>query len=216
MFTIVDIVVAADGLPLGDLPAATDAAEVELQRVVPVGPSASPYVWVTGGDVDEVEAAVRADPAVEAVDRLAASGDRHLYQVRWADDRDGLLGALVDADGELLRAVGTDGEWNLRLQFRSRGDLRAFRTGATEAGVSFDLRRLFNPSLPQEDDPLTAEQRAALRTAYEQGYYQVPRRRTQREVADLVGISGSSLSRRLRRGTAALIEHYLYPSDPDG
>lgn len=216
MLTIVDIAVATDDFPLGAL-LATDVEVIELQRTIPLGGAEAvvPYVWVSGGDPDDVEAAFRADPIVESVDRLAESDGRALYQLRWTDDADGFLGALVDADGDLLRAVGTGGEWDLRLQFRSREELRAFRTSAAAEGVGFTLRRLFNPTLPDEKGPLTPEQRAALVTAYEQGYYQVPRRRTQREVATLVGISGSSLSQRLRRGTANLIEHHLYTSDAD-
>ncbi|MDG5778687.1 helix-turn-helix domain-containing protein [Haloarculaceae archaeon H-GB2-1] len=51
---------------------------------------------------------------------------------------------------------------------------------------------------------LTPAQEAALRTAYEMGYFAVPKRVTADAVADELGVSKSALLERLRRGQATL------------
>ncbi|MFC5972046.1 helix-turn-helix domain-containing protein [Halomarina salina] len=51
---------------------------------------------------------------------------------------------------------------------------------------------------------LTEEERTALRTALEAGYFAVPRRISTVELAECLETSSSTLVERLRRGTAKL------------
>jgi predicted DNA binding protein len=55
---------------------------------------------------------------------------------------------------------------------------------------------------------LTAEQDAAVRAAVEHGYYQTPREIETYELAEKLGIPGSTLSYRLRRAEAKLADAY--------
>lgn len=49
-------------------------------------------------------------------------------------------------------------------------------------------------------------QRETLLTAYRQGYFGIPRRTNQADLAEELEISDSALSQRIRRGVSKLIE----------
>ena len=56
---------------------------------------------------------------------------------------------------------------------------------------------------------LTPAQAEALRVAYEEGYFAVPRESTASAVAEVLGISKSAFLERLRRGQSALLEQVV-------
>ena len=60
-----------------------------------------------------------------------------------------------------------------------------------------------------DEDALTSEQDAAIRAAVERGYYETPRAVETYELADELGIPGSTLSYRLRRAEAKLAAAYV-------
>ncbi len=55
--------------------------------------------------------------------------------------------------------------------------------------------------------PMTPQEREALQTAVEQGYYDVPRRITTTALAEEVGVSDRELSELLRHATVKLVHH---------
>jgi predicted DNA binding protein len=61
---------------------------------------------------------------------------------------------------------------------------------------------------------LTGEQDAAIRAAVDHGYYETPREIETYELADRLGIPGSTLSYRLRRAEAKLAEAYVAERGP--
>lgn len=67
------------------------------------------------------------------------------------------------------------------------------------------------PTTDTSDDgaPLTPEQDEALRAAAEHGYYETPREIETYELAEKLGIPGSTLSYRLRRAEAKLAMAYV-------
>lgn len=60
---------------------------------------------------------------------------------------------------------------------------------------------------------LTSDQRRAIATAWELGYYDIPRNATLQDVADELGYAMSTVSDLLRRGQASLIADELGVSD---
>jgi len=61
---------------------------------------------------------------------------------------------------------------------------------------------------------LTPEQDAAVRAAVEHGYYQTPREVETYELAEKLGVPGSTLSYRLRRAEAKLADAYVTDHSP--
>ena len=208
--TITDVRVPADAFPLGRILQAYPEVEIELERLVPTQTAIIPLFWVESASEAAVEQTLRDDPLVEELAQLTRTPERILYSVNWSPDIDALVGTLVDLNVDLLSAEGTANFWEFRLQFRNRAQLSQFRRTCRNKGIPIDLLRLYNPMMPPEEGPLTAEQVDALRTAYEHGFWEIPRRVTQTELADLVGISDNSMSQRLRRGVKTTVEESLY------
>ena len=71
-------------------------------------------------------------------------------------------------------------------------------------------------SVPQiADAPLTAERRRALETAWELGYYEIPRTATLQDIADRLDCAASTVSDLLRRGQSSLVAAALNVNDHD-
>ncbi|MFB6096987.1 MAG: bacterio-opsin activator domain-containing protein [Haloferacaceae archaeon] len=213
MVTIItEIRIPADQFPLGRIFREYPDIEIELERIVPTDEAIIPLFWTECDDERAVEETLRSDPLVEAVAQLTRTEDRILYSVDWSPDVDALVETLVTLGVDVLSADGTAEYWAFRLQFRERADLNRFRRACRDHGIDVELLELFNPLMPSERGPLTAEQKDVLATAYENGYWDVPRTVTQQELADLIGIIDSVLSRRLRDGVKLAVELVLYGS----
>lgn len=89
----------------------------------------------------------------------------------------------------------------------SPDDVRRVRT---EIPDELSLEILSVGAVPQiSQSGLTATQRRAIRTAWEHGYYEIPREATLEEIADELGYAVSTVSDLLRRGQATLVRESL-------
>lgn len=78
------------------------------------------------------------------------------------------------------------------------------------AGVSVTLERLGNyEGEPKPLDELTDRQREVIRTADELGYFEVPREASTQDVAQELGIDGSTATEHLQRAERNLMKHHL-------
>ena len=166
-------------------------------------------VWVRCDDWEAFERAVREDPTVTEPLRLAAADGRRLYRLLLTPEGEAGTTYLEwpELGLTLLDGRGTADGWTGRMRVPDRDRLNRFLDAMDEQGISYRITALYRRT---EDDPgrepTTSRQREALERAYEAGYFDVPRSVTQAELAAELGISTQSLSERLRRGTAALIE----------
>ena len=110
----------------------------------------------------------------------------------------------------VLEARGTAESWDFRLRFGSHDDLSTFNISLTEKGIPVTLRRIYHPPESDERPEVSSVQRETLREAYRRGYFQIPRRINQAELADELEISDSALSQRIRRGVSKLIESDVF------
>lgn len=213
MTVIADITVPASSFTLGQVMSDIAGVEIELERIVPLQEAVMPLCWISGRDPEQIETILRDHPQTKTVDRLTTTTDRTLFEVHWRPDSNGLIGVLIDTRAKILEATGTDETWDFRLRFGSHSELSAFNMALTEDNIPVTLRHIYNPT-PREDQPaLSAVQRQTLLSAYDQGYFRVPRRTTLSELAERQEVSDSALSQRIRRGIAGLIEHTLLTDD---
>lgn len=207
--TIADVRVPPDAFPLDRVLAGFPAAEIELERVVPTAGAIVPLFWVGTGTAETVVSTLADDPRVESFERLVVTDDRALYAVEWSADADGLVTALNDSGAEVLRGRGTAERWEFRLLFPHQRQLSTFRDACEAASIPLDVVRVFHPRSPETDATLTPAQREALSMALDGGYFEVPRRVTQRELAERAGVSANAMSQRLRRGARIAVEALL-------
>ncbi|MFB6096988.1 MAG: helix-turn-helix domain-containing protein [Haloferacaceae archaeon] len=208
--TITDIRIRADQFPLGRIFREYPDIEIELERIVPTSREVIPLFWVATESEEAVEETLKDDPLVEEIVQLTRTPDRILYSVNWSPDIDALVRTIVDLGVDVLTAEGTANFWEFRLQFTNREQLSQFRRACEGDNIDIELLRVYNPMVPPEQGPLSPEQADALSTAYENGYWDVPRGITQTELAELVGISDNSMSQRLRRGVKVAVAEMLY------
>lgn len=210
MSIVADFGVPADAFCLGETLAAVPSATAELDRVVAHSPDhVMPFVWIVDADRAAVDAAVVEDPTVEAATVTDAFEDAYLYQFDWADVVAERLHAVLDHDGVVLEARGAGDGWRLRVRFGSREHFSVFREHFRQFGA-VTLHQLTSPRTPGGVQyGVSDKQREALLVAFDAGYYDNPSAATGEDVARQLGITQQSVSRRLRRGTTALVEHTL-------
>lgn len=234
MSLVVEYELGCDALPLVSVAAAVPEARIDLQIGPTNGDRPTFSVAVTGDDetVAVVEDAFESAGFVGEYTLVSRDGDTRRYTVLPGttmaeqlggrlDDLDDLR-ALYERPIHVSRITATPDGWTQAGRFADRDAFDELRTFWQRNDVQFRLRRL---TLDDEadsvdrgaDDGLTDPQRAAIRTANEMGYFDIPRTASLDDVADELDISASSLSERLRRAQSHLVEaHVDRPADHRG
>lgn len=218
MSTLVEATVSADDFVLGDSLASIPNAEFRMFRLVAHGRDrVMPFVLARYDDRTSLVDALTNDASVENATVLADFGDEWLIDVDW-DARIGqIVSAIDDEDATILDAVGQDGRWSLQIMFRERESVSRVYDRWEVTGLDPAVDRICDVADASHDSDatLTKEQYQAISHAYEAGYYDVPRRVNQVELARTFDVSHQALSERLRRGHQAVIANLLY-RDPQG
>lgn len=166
--------------------------------------------WADGGDVEAFESALATDPTVTNLTELTALPSRRLYRVDFTER--GIMGASFpvwsELDVVLLESRGTHQGWQLRMRFPNRDRLADYREYCRLNDIRFDLQAVYDEAkrAHESDDRVSDNQRMALATALEAGYFEVPRRASLADVAELLGVSSQATSERLRRGMSTIVE----------
>jgi hypothetical protein len=209
MTVIAEIACRPDDFLLGETLETSGETRVELEQVVPTAERYFPHLWVYGGDPDAFERRLGSDETVEEFALLDELDGQRLYRVEWAvDDRLAVQG-LSDREVTVLSATGSRKSWQLKLRFKDAEALSEFHSQNLDRTVEVTLERLYDPIVESSRNQLTSVQRETLRLAYEEGYFDIPRRTTLVELGEQLGISDQSVSERLRRAQTNLIDGTL-------
>lgn len=216
---LAEIRVSHPELPLAETTGTLPEATVRLESQARDG-SDRPvaFLSVRTGDFDRFEGALLADPTVAEPRIVAALADQRIYRVAVATPLRVVPSRCV-ALGARPLAVRTCGDgWVVRLRLFARDALDALRSYCLDNGVTYQVRELSRATSRSDEYAfgLTEGQRTTLRLAAEAGYFDVPRRVSQDDLAARLGVSTSAVSQRLRRATASLVEATLTADDrPD-
>lgn len=205
MAVCVVLSVDAASVPFGQAATETGVGRVALQRTVATGGSV--LVWVEGCS-GEFTHALTATDAVTDVDLFAVLDSGRLYRCEWRSE--GLSAAVAAADGVLVAGAGTAQSWSFRLWFPDEQTASSFHEACQRTGLDPEIDRVRQVSDTEfRRYGLRGEQAALLATAFAEGYFEVPRGVTLEELAAEEGVSGQSLSARLRRALGTLVENTL-------
>ena len=169
------------------------------------------------GAIVQVEVQMRIDEerlsSLECIDKWEHVGEvdeTHLYVIAFtapelpedlADEMDGLIGTcnpVVTEHGATMSFVGPQ-----------KAIAKTVSTYET-AGVSTDLQTLdVYEGRKRPIDELTDRQREVIQTAYDKGYYEVPREVTTGDIAAELGIDSSTVAEHLQRAERNLLSHHL-------
>lgn len=211
MTTVAGVTVAADSFVLGGTLRAVPDAEFSCEPTVASGGGTDmPLVRVSTDDREALESGFANDDSVEGFDLLTDLDGALLYRIEW-DSRFRLLLRLVASeDATIVSAEARRGEWTLRLLYPDRDTLARAHEAALDRGVDLELGHV--TTLDGEEAErfgITGQQREALLTACERGYFAIPRQVGLRDLAADLDISHQALSERLRRGHDGLIRKTL-------
>ena len=228
MGLVAEFDIDCEALPLTGVAAAVPEVTTTLELQYNHGKRPVFLVTVTGDAHAAVEEAFDDAHDVGAWTRIGAAGDTRRYQIRPAlsfeeqlgDHLDDLTGleALATADAIVERIEVLPGGWRQTGWFADRATFGEF-SSFWQRNADFRLSRLTRDGEPAPPgDGLTDRQREALRTAYELGHFDIPRRASLETVAEELGIAASSASERLRRAQTQLVEETVattWPPLPD-
>ena len=215
-------------LPLVGVARAVPEATIVLELQYTHGKRPLFILTVTGGSQATLEAALTDAHDVETWTMIGDSGETRRYQAvpalslaeQLGDEIDDLTGleALATADAVIERIEVLADGWRQSGWFANREAFVEFST-FWQQQTGFRLHRLTRVGQPESaGDGLSDRQLEALRTAYERGYFEIPRRTSLEPIAADLEISTSSLSERLRRAQTQLIEETVattWPPLPD-
>ncbi|MCT9095683.1 helix-turn-helix domain-containing protein [Haloarchaeobius sp. HME9146] len=172
------------------------------------------FFTVTGDAYDDFEAALVEDHTVADPTLVSEKDTYRVYRVRLLPDTQPITPATAKLDIRVVDAKSSDGGWLVRLEIPNREALLRFRDFCDDEDVHFSIRRLYTDTFAEDAFlGLTETQLTTLRTAFDTGYFDVPRRISQQQLADLLGISTSGVSQRLRSALSQLIEHTVAEDD---
>jgi predicted DNA binding protein len=166
--------------------------------------------WAESDDFAAFEAALNADPTVTAPHVLTEANTRCLYHVTFTDRGEEVATFPVwgELDLVVLNGERTHDGWSVRIRIPDRETLKTYRDICLEQGVSFQLQSIYRdtgePALLSLG--LSEPQQEALTTAYQMGYFEIPRGASLAEVANRLELSQQAVSERIRRGATTLVE----------
>lgn len=211
MSVIATVTIPATEFPLGSLLDGDAERDVTVETMVPTSEGSIPYLWVPLEVVDSVLEGLETNSSVAAAAVVDDLDDSVLVKIEWDDRVNGVLESIRENEAIVTNAVGTASQWTFRLRFPSYENLSTFYTTCVEQGISLELVQLHEAVSPdsQHRFGLTGAQRDLIVSAYEAGYFDVPRKTTLVELGERLGISDSAVSQRLRRGLSTLINSTL-------
>jgi len=186
---------------LGDI-----AIRVITQGNTDPGSTVFPFL-IEYPDRDRLEEMLDADPTVQSYELVDWTDQTGIYYIENTPETKLISSVVTDVNGFLVHTETKGNGWLVRLLLPDREALNTIWEYANENNISLDIIEIYgNTDTGGESSyGLTDEQRTALTTAYENGYFGEPRDISLNEVADEIGLSSTAMSGRLRRGMRNLI-----------
>lgn len=206
MSVIAEFSVSASDFTLGRALQTAPELTVEIDTMVPVDSGAVPYFWVVGEERGAFDAVLEREPALDGFTVVDELDGRTLYRVAWDHSADTIVQMMVSHDVVLQDARGDASSWTFQLRFPDSDTLSQFHTACRDSAIDITVERLYDPIEPNERSVnLTEAQRSLVEFAYDEGYFDVPRKTTLVELSEELGISDQAVNERLRRGLHGLV-----------
>lgn len=187
--------------------------EIEGERVVETGERTSmPIVWARARDVDResLNRSLDDDDSVGDYSVLASFDGEWLYRIQWRRRAEFLIKVLLDTDGTIFDTHGSADGWRFRVFYPGRDSFTDTTARCEEHGFEVEVQSVREiDGQPSGRFGLSPDQYRAIMTAWEMGYFDVPRGAHLSDVSDALDISHQALSERLRRAHANLLDTTL-------
>lgn len=212
MVYIAEFTIPPEAFPFGETLVEMPGVEIQVDQIIPTDESALPFFWVRGVDPEDFMEYAEREPEVCDTRELEEVDEVALFRAEWTPNA-AVIEGLKQLDITIVETVGTKDHWRFEVRSQDRETFSEFQDIFEQEGIPITLHRLYDLDDLIEDGhrSLTPEQRETLLRAYQDGYFDTPRRITQGELGDHFGVSRRAISERLRRGTRNLIGASLLP-----
>lgn len=168
------------------------------------------------GDLDRLEAALADVPSLIEFE-IAGERDGTVYCHSEPHDRaKHLLSVQSKSDLVVRTPLRFTGDGGLRVTLL--GDDADFQRAVEQVpgDLEFEVERIgeYSPAVDGLRSALTERQREVLEVAIREGYYENPRQASQREVAEILGITPGTVSQTLRRIEANVFAEFVVEDRP--
>ncbi|APX96230.1 helix-turn-helix domain-containing protein [Natronorubrum daqingense] len=219
MTTVVELEIPADRLGAAQTFDRVPTFECQIGGMIGDSP---PLVWVSGPNRRRVRDALEADPSLTVIASLTGSNqhtetsdgleerEQWLFRLEFGDELKVFEQIVAENAGAILTACGQNGTWSVKLLFHDRGALSECYALFEQYEYAVEVTRLTGiDDFESARTPLTQTQYETICTAYDLGYFDIPREITLKELASELDVSHQALSERLRRCHAALVSAEL-------
>jgi hypothetical protein len=215
MSVIVDLTTPSHAFELGRILQLESGTSAVLENLVPLGEKAVPFFTVYGAAREEFEAEVENHPSVGELREVSVHDDEVLYALDWEVERDLFFEGLHETKAQLLSGTGSGDQWFFELRFPSHDAFEEFQEFCSSTHIPLNIQRMYNPTRPDSGPwyGLTRVQRETLAKAVQEGYYDIPRKRSTDELADSFDISDQAVTERLRRAIVTLVENTIIAAE---
>ena len=211
--TVVEVEIPIEEFALRQTISELPSIDFEIERAVAHDVDrVMPFVWIQSDEIDreEFEPVLGDDSSLEQFELIADLDDEWLYRMEWIAEIETLIQILVEEQGTILAAVGTQEGWNLRILFADRDSLSRTFDYCETHGLTLNVITIYQFEDRREGRlGLTEEQQDTLIFAFEAGYFNIPRETNSEKLAADLDISHQAVSERLRRGYSNLIKNTL-------
>jgi hypothetical protein len=224
MATITEVRFAHERGALAGTLGALDGVEARVLPETSTDPDGKMYVLEFDNvDPDALATALADDETVATARSMPEFADRTLWGVEFAPETKLLAPRVTHERGVVIDAHSTYsgsglGGWHERWLLPDSGAINDIWEHARAEGFEFEVvdlhRRGTGDARSHARQALTDEQREALLTAREMGYFSDPREASLEAVADALDHSPSAVGGRIKRGTKTLIETTLVVDRP--
>jgi len=175
------------------------------------------FFWIEAPDFEAVEATLASDPTVSEFSTIIEGASRRTYRIRYSQGAKLISPPMTDIGGVIADTRSHLDGWLLELRLQDHDGLYELNEYASREGITLDVLEVQQIDTRREepDFGLTEPQREALVAAFLHGYYDEPREADLEELADLLGVSPTAVSGRLKRGSARLIEEVFIGDDAE-
>lgn len=186
-------------------------AKIELDRVIPTEKAVIPYFWIYADDTENFTTDLSEDIGVEQVQIIDQVEDQMLVRIDWNLAHESVLTGIVNTDVTLLSGVGNEKRWTFEVRAEEQEAVSEFQAYCRDNDIPINLTQLHALSSlePGREYDLTDGQKKALILGYSRGHFDSPRKATQEDLAEELGITRQAVSSRLQRGIRRLVASTL-------
>lgn len=183
---------------------------VRFEKIIPIKDGYLPYIKIKN-NIENIEQKLKNKTNIEKYRVLHKTKNSVLMFIDWEDTPCKLIDILFSLNIIIKELRADKNGWRLQILFPEKQTISEFYKTTKKENINITLQKINNQYLTngRRKADLTPKQKEVLELALKNGYFDIPRKITTKELSDMVDISDTAISQRLRRAMKKLTKHQL-------